>query len=171
MQVHKIYQAQETALGQYQQQQQAAQAASAPPGYPTFSNGYPDLSSPTGGYPSAPAATGATVTELYPGLADFMGLELSEEIIAANMPEYLRSNQVAVPSNNAMAPVQTMGGNMVAPLSGLSVGLQRAQVTHGIRELILCKDGDKKVGLRVKDINNGVFVTVVVKGSPAAMAG
>lgn len=173
MQVHKIYQAQETALGQYQQQQQAAQVASAPPGYPTFSspNGYADLSSPKEGYPSAPAATGATVTELYPGLADFMGLELSEDMIAANMPEYLRSNQVAVPSNNAMAPVATMGGNMIAPLSGLSVGLQRAQVTHGIRELTLCKDGDKKVGLRVKDINNGVFVTVVVKGSPAALAG
>lgn len=60
---------------------------------------------------------------------------------------------------------------MVAPLSEQSVGLQRAQVTHGIRELTLCKDGDKKVGLRVKGINNGVFVTVVVKNSPAAMAG
>lgn len=60
---------------------------------------------------------------------------------------------------------------MIAPLSNQSVGLQRAQVTHGIRELILCKDGDKKVGLRVKDINNGIFVTIVVKNSPAAMAG
>lgn len=60
---------------------------------------------------------------------------------------------------------------MIAPLSNQSAGLQRAQVTHGIRELILCKDGDKKVGLRVKDINNGIFVTIVVKNSPAAIAG
>lgn len=60
---------------------------------------------------------------------------------------------------------------MIAPLSNQTVGLQRAQVTHGIRELILCKDIDKKVGLRVKDINNGIFVTIVVKNSPAALAG
>lgn len=60
---------------------------------------------------------------------------------------------------------------MVAPLSGNSVGLQRAQVTHGIRELILCKDADKKVGLRVQSIDKGVFVCMVVKGSPAALAG
>lgn len=60
---------------------------------------------------------------------------------------------------------------MVAPLSGNSVGLQRGQVTNGIRELILCKGVDKKVGLRVKDISNGVFVTIVVKDSPAALAG
>lgn len=60
---------------------------------------------------------------------------------------------------------------MIAPLSNQSVGLQRAQVTHGIRELVLCKGADNKVGLRVKDINNGIFVTIVVKNSPAALAG
>lgn len=60
---------------------------------------------------------------------------------------------------------------MVAPLSGSSVGLMRGQVTNGIRELILCKGADHKVGLRVKDINKGIFVSIVVKGSPAAMGG
>lgn len=60
---------------------------------------------------------------------------------------------------------------MVAPLSGNTVGFQRGQVTNGIRELILCKDADKKVGLRVRDINKGVFVSIVVKDSPAALAG
>lgn len=60
---------------------------------------------------------------------------------------------------------------MVAPLSANSVGLQRGHVTNGVRELILCKGADKKVGLRVKDISNGVFVTIVVKDSPAAIAG
>lgn len=175
MQCHKLIQAQDSAFAQYQRP--VAQALpSAPPGYSTLpQNGYPDLVTPKdSGYQSptaaAPAAT-ASVSELYPGLADFMGLELSEEIIAANMPEYLRNNQVAIPSNSVMVASPSFAGGLIAPLSGHSVGLQRAQVTHGIRELVLCKDADKKVGLRVKDINNGVFVTVVVKGSPAALAG
>jgi len=60
---------------------------------------------------------------------------------------------------------------MVAPLSGQSLGLQRAQVTHGIRELTLCKDASGKVGVRVRAISKGVFVCLVVKGSPAALAG
>ena len=60
---------------------------------------------------------------------------------------------------------------MVAPLSNNAVGVQRAHVTNGIRELILCKGADNKVCLRVKDINKGVFVSVVVKNSPAALAG
>lgn len=60
---------------------------------------------------------------------------------------------------------------MVAPLSGSSVGLHRAHVTNGIRELILCKGADNKVGLRVKDINKGIFVSIVVKDSPAALGG
>ena len=37
--------------------------------------------------------------------------------------------------------------------------------------MILCKDGDGKVGLRVKSIDKGVFVALVTKGSPAAMGG
>lgn len=37
---------------------------------------------------------------------------------------------------------------MIAPLASQSAGLARAQVTHGIRELTLCKGGDGKVGLR-----------------------
>lgn len=35
----------------------------------------------------------------------------------------------------------------------------------------MCKDKLGKVGLRVKDINNGIFVCLVVDNSPAAMAG
>ena len=39
-------------------------------------------------YPSAPSSSST-----YPGLAEYMGLELTEDIIRANMPEYLPSNQ------------------------------------------------------------------------------
>lgn len=62
-------------------------------------------------------------------------------------------------------------GTMVAPLSGSLAGVQRAHVTNGIRELILCKGADNKVGLRVKDINKGIFVSIVCKDSPAALGG
>lgn len=173
MQCHKILQAQESAFAQYQQPAMQT-IPSAPPSYHPH-GAYPDLAinASNGGspQPSAPSSVRGSTAELYPGLADFMGLELTEEMIAANMPEYLRSNQVAIPASQAVVPTSNLAGGLVAPLSGNSVGLQRAQVTHGIRELTLCKDADKKVGLRVKDINNGIFVTVVVKGSPAALAG
>lgn len=39
---------------------------------------------------------------------------------------------------------------MIAPLSGDSVGLKRAEVTHGIREVILCKGSNGKIGMRVQ---------------------
>lgn len=106
--------------------------------------------------------------ELYPDLFDFMGMELSKEIIAANMPEYLQGrNTIATLAETTVATPYT---GMVAPLSGNTVGL-RTQVTNGVRELILCKGGDKKVGLRVQSIDKGVFVCMVVKGSPAALGG
>lgn len=37
--------------------------------------------------------------------------------------------------------------------------------------MIVCKDADNKVGLRVKAINKGVFVCLVSAGSPAAQVG
>ena len=38
-------------------------------------------------------------------------------------------------------------------------------------QLTVCKDASGKVGLRVQAISKGVFVCLVVKGSPAALAG
>lgn len=38
-------------------------------------------------------------------------------------------------------------------------------------QLILCKDANGKIGLRVKAINQGIFVCLVSNGSPAALAG
>jgi len=121
-----------------------------------FMINYDEAVNTTGFEPSAPSH-GA----LYPALGEYMGLELSQAVIAANMPEYL---------NNAVVPTGT-DSQMIAPLSGQSVGLRRAQVTNGVRQLTLCKDKDHKVGLRVKPIDNGVFVCLVVENSPAALAG
>ncbi|XP_076755308.1 syntenin-1 [Xylocopa sonorina] len=117
--------------------------------------------------PSAPAYNSLSST-LYPMLGEYMGLELTEEVIAQNMPEYSIANRtmaVSVPATSG--PL----AGMVAPLSGQSLGLQRAQVTNGIRELILCKDKDGKIGLRVHAVNNGIFVCLVRQNSPAALAG
>ena len=41
----------------------------------------------------------------------------------------------------------------------------------GIRELVLCKDKTGKIGFCVMSINKGVFVAMVQKDSPAAIAG
>lgn len=121
--------------------------------------------------PSAPTYVPSAPGMLYPSLGDYMGLELNEETIAQNMPEYAlatrNANDVALTSTNVSSPL----AGMIAPLSGGSVALQKAHVTNGIRELTLCKDGDGKVGVRVHAINNGVFVCLVSQNSPAAMAG
>lgn len=58
-------------------------------------------------YPAAPSAPVMTLTRneggynntAYPSLRDFMGLELSEEMIRLNMPEYF--GPVAVPQPNS----------------------------------------------------------------------
>lgn len=49
--------------------------------------------------------------------------------------------------------------------------LQHSPVFLPSFQVTLCKDGDGKVGMRVKAINKGVFVCLVKKNSPAAMAG
>lgn len=53
--------------------------------------------------------------------------------------------QVAVPSG--------LGG-MVRPVTGADVGIRRAEIRPGLREVILCKDQDGKVGLRLREIDN-----------------
>lgn len=47
-------------------------------------------------YPEMGGAASTPQSNAYPDLYDFMGMELSKDMIAANMPEYLQSRQVAV---------------------------------------------------------------------------
>ncbi|XP_062920043.1 syntenin-1-like [Mobula hypostoma] len=111
---------------------------------------------------SAPS-DGALYPRLYPELSQYMGLNLNDEEIQKNMSLVAASDQtVARPS----------GVNyMVAPVTGNDVGLRRAELKQGIRELILCKDQDGKVGIRLKSIDNGIFVQLVQANSPASLAG
>ena len=50
--------------------------------------------STTPSYPSLTSTTSMTPGQAYPGLAEYMGMELSEAVIRDNMPEYLANNQV-----------------------------------------------------------------------------
>ncbi|KAJ0180451.1 hypothetical protein K1T71_003855 [Dendrolimus kikuchii] len=105
--------------------------------------------------PSAPSA------HMYPALGDYMGLELSPQVIALNMPEY--QVQTVQPSGAVTS--------LIAPLSSQSQSLQKAIVTQAIRQVVLCKDRDGKCGLRLHSVNSGVFVCYVAANSPAALAG
>ena len=48
----------------------------------------------------------------------------------------------------------TPAGQMqVAPITGSDLGLKRAEIKGGVREVISCKDADGKIGLRVRHVN------------------
>lgn len=116
---------------------------------------------PTPSYGPPTAAPSAPSAHMYPALGNYMGLELSSDVIARNMPEY------------QLQTVQSSGAvtNLVAPLSSQSLTLQKATVTQAIRQVVLCKDKNGKCGLRVHSINSGLFVCYVAANSPAALAG
>nr|CAD7573194.1 unnamed protein product [Timema californicum] len=178
MKVDQMARAQSQLVSQYASSYQ--HGASAPLPYPTNPTSVHSTSAPLP-YPTNPTSApppyttdpplgGDSMSALYPALNDYMGLELSREAIEQNMPEYA----VAVPQSRHVAlPASSTGplAGMIAPLSGHSLGLQRAQVSHGLREVTICKDSAGRVGLRVQAINKGVFVCLVIKDSPAALAG
>jgi len=45
-------------------------------------------------------------------------------------------------------------GAMVRPVTGADVGIRRAEIRPGLREIIVCKDQEGKVGLRLRAIDN-----------------
>lgn len=107
---------------------------------------------------------------LYPSLSDYMGLELTPELVKQLEDQEM---QVATLQPSGVVPISssTGGYQLVAPISGAGSSLQKAGVSHAIREVTLCKDKEGKVGLRCQEINKGVFVVLVQKNSPAAMSG
>ncbi|XP_048385154.1 syntenin-1-like [Stegostoma tigrinum] len=106
---------------------------------------------------------GGLYPRLYPELSEYMGLSLNEEEIQKNLAT------VAIPQQTVARPSSI--NHMVAPVTGTDLGLRRAEIKQGIRELILCKDQDGKIGIRLKSIDNGVFVQLVQANSPASLAG
>ncbi|XP_053309731.1 syntenin-2 [Spea bombifrons] len=118
--------------------------------------------------PAALTAPAAPVGQaLYPNLAElsnYMGLSLTDEEILLNMS--------LVPSgDNTVAVPHAIAGGLVAPVTGNDVGLRRAEIKCGIREVILCKDENGKVGLRLRAVDKGIFVQLVQANSPASLVG
>lgn len=127
-------------------------------------NTYPSLGNSAVAAASVVDKPNPSAPVLYPGLGDFMGLELTNEMAAINMPEFMRITTDLTTTMNATS-------SMIAPLSNQTAGLKHGHVTNCIREVTVCKAADNKIGLRVKDINNGIFITLVCKDSPAALVG
>lgn len=123
---------------------------------------------PEGSYPLAAAGLGTPGSSLYPNLeelGEYMGLRLNSDEVQRNMALVpVADNQVAVPSLSGLA-------GMVRPVTGSDVGVRRAEIRPGLREVILCKDQEGRVGLRLRAIDNGVFIQLVQAGSPAALGG
>ncbi|XP_036274501.1 syntenin-2 isoform X2 [Pipistrellus kuhlii] len=62
-------------------------------------------------------------------------------------------------------------GQVVAPVSGNSLGVRRAEIKPGVREIHLCKDERGKTGLRLRAIDKGLFVQLVQANTPASLVG
>lgn len=128
----------------HQQQQPAIAASAAPSQYP-------------------PAPMHSSNSSLYPSLGEFMGLAISHDIVKQNLPGEVGQEVVQY---------QPRSHGMVAPITGdNNMGLMRAEVKQGVRQIVCCKDGSNKMGIRVQHVNKGVFVSLVTKNSPAALAG
>ncbi|XP_017161240.1 syntenin-2 isoform X2 [Poecilia reticulata] len=120
-----------------------------------------------GTYQPQPVTAGMPGSSLYPNLeelGDYMGLALNSDEVQRNLALVPVADNVALPSGSGV-------GAMVRPVTGTDMGVRRAEIRPGLREIILCKDQDGKVGLRLRAIDNGLFVQLVQANSPAALAG
>ncbi|XP_075776771.1 syntenin-1 isoform X2 [Pelodiscus sinensis] len=108
---------------------------------------------------------GSLYPRLYPELSQYMGLSLNEEEIQGNLP------MVADAQSQGLVTRPSTVNYMVAPVTGNDIGIRRAEIKQGIREVIMCKDQDGKIGLRLKSIDNGIFVQLVQANSPASLVG
>ncbi|XP_008570371.1 PREDICTED: syntenin-1 [Galeopterus variegatus] len=116
---------------------------------------------------SAPVSQdGNLYPKLYPELSQYMGLSLNEEEICANM-----AIVPGAPIQGQLVARPNSMNYMVIPVTGNDVGICRAEIKQGIHEVILCKDQDGKIGLRLKSIDNDIFVQLVQANSPASLVG
>ncbi|KAG5850249.1 syntenin-1 [Anguilla anguilla] len=103
---------------------------------------------------------------LYPELTEFMGLSLTEEAVQqafSVVPAEDYSGQIATRSSAL--------SYMTAPITRNDCGVRKAEIKQGVREVILCKDMEGKIGLRLKSVDNGVFVQLVQANTAAALGG
>ncbi|XP_022448523.1 syntenin-2 isoform X2 [Delphinapterus leucas] len=85
---------------------------------------------------------------LYPNLSElegYMGLSFSSHEVQQNLPQIPEGASAAV---SGPSPDQ-----VVAPVSGNSLGVLPGEVKPGVREIHLCKDERGKTGLRLRAID------------------
>ncbi|XP_007932693.1 syntenin-2 [Orycteropus afer afer] len=103
---------------------------------------------------------------LYPNLAElgsYMGLSLSSQEVQQSLSQ--------IPQGDSTAASVVSPGLVVAPVSGNSLGTRRAEIKPGVHEIHLCKDERGKTGLRLRAINEGLFVQLVQANTPASLVG
>lgn len=117
---------------------------------------------------AASQATGAPVSvSLYGslGLEELMssygGLDISPSAISRYVGSENASQLTPYGYTAPLASVTPVGDRALA----------RAEVKQGVREVVLCKDQQGKVGICTQSIDKGVFIALVTKDSPAALAG
>lgn len=115
-------------------------------------------------YESKTEETG-TSGRLYPELNEFMGLNLSVDALQTF------SSSVPDQSSGALGVRASGTSWAAAPITGGDMGVKRAEIRQGVREVVLCKDMDGKIGLRLKAIDNGVFAQLVQANTAAALGG
>ncbi|KAK2164125.1 hypothetical protein LSH36_68g04044 [Paralvinella palmiformis] len=152
-----------------QAQQQFVQAAQATAQATAHAIAYPASQGPPAYTETAPSqlVTANALAMLYPSLEEYMGLDLSANSVKANMPVVANTT----PDSQVAQRYTSTGQHQLAPLSGNSVGIARSEIKQGVREIVLCKDQNGKMGLRLRSVNKGVFVAFVYENSPAALAG
>lgn len=100
------------------------------------------------------------------GLEEFMsygGLDISEGAIVAQMPQ-----DVAIAMRTSSQP----GAHALVSITPKNdLAMARAEVKQGVREVVLAKDGEGKLGIAVKAIDKGVFVSFVWANSAASLGG
>nr|XP_048301587.1 syntenin-2 isoform X2 [Myodes glareolus] len=116
--------------------------------------------------PLTSMASAPPLSELYPNLAElesYMGLSLSSQEVQKSLPQ--------IPDGGNMMVTSPGPGQVVAPVSGNNLGVLRAEIKPGVREIHLCKDERGKTGLRLQTVDKGLFVQLVQANTPASLVG
>ncbi|VDM40464.1 unnamed protein product [Toxocara canis] len=88
-----------------------------------------------------------------------------------SMQQDTTSIRSSATSTNRDGQIMLKTAPMIAPITSQSTGLLKANITHGVRQVMLAKDENGKYGMRFRSFNKGIFVQFVADGSPAAAAG
>ena len=99
--------------------------------------------------------TAPTASGLYPSLDDYMGLDLVPyQVVRISYKLETNLQLVLLQQGGAVVPAATATDKQIAPISGAgNVGVRRAEIKQGVREVTLCKDGSGKVGVCVEAIS------------------